>query len=164
MFTGRIKINPPVVMKRYRHYISVALILLLFCSLFLFRGNLIRYASRTMTDGMETTTKNTIENTLTAQYDYTKNKQEFQYTFLEFGADGCHSCQQMESVMKEIKEEYGSRVNVVFVNIRNKENEALVNYFGIVSIPTQVLLDKKGKEFFRHNGYWPADEMAKHFK
>lgn len=156
--------NPRVFMKRYRHYISVILTLLLFCSLFLFRGNLIRYASRTMTDGMETTTKNSMEDALSAQYDYTRNKQEYQYTLLEFGAVGCHSCQQMESVMKEIKEEYDSRVNVVFVNVRHKENESLVNYFGIVTIPTQILLDKKGKEYFRHSGYWSADEIAKHFR
>lgn len=40
-------------MKKYSCYIPAVLILLLFCSLLLFRGSLIRYASRIMTDGME---------------------------------------------------------------------------------------------------------------
>lgn len=151
-------------MKRYRSYIPVVLILLLFCSLFFFRGNLIRYASRNMTARMETTEKSAVENTLSEQYDYTKNKKSYDYTFLEFGSVGCNSCRQMEYVMEEIKQNHSNRVNVVFVNVSRKENKDLVDYFGIVTIPAQVLLDKSGKEYFRHNGYLSADDLSKHFK
>ncbi|MFT0319304.1 thioredoxin family protein [Bacteroides thetaiotaomicron] len=151
-------------MKKYRCYIPVVLILLLFFSLFFFRGNLIRYASRNMTAGMETTEKSTVESTLSEQYDYSKNKKSYDYTFLEFGSIGCHSCRQMEYVMEEIKQKYSNRVNVVFVNVNRKENKDLVDYFGIVTIPAQVLLDKNGKKYFRHNGYLSADDLSKHFK
>lgn len=151
-------------MKKYRCYIPVVLILLLFFSLFFFRGNLIRYASRNMTAGMETTEKSTVESTLSEQYDYSKNKKSYDYTFLEFGSIGCHSCRQMEYVMEEIKQKYSNRVNVVFVNVSRKENKDLVDYFGIVMIPAQVLLDKNGKKYFRHNGYLSADDLSKHFK
>ncbi|CCZ38236.1 putative uncharacterized protein [Bacteroides fragilis CAG:558] len=151
-------------MKKYRCYIPVVLILLLFFSLFFFRGNLIRYASRNMTAGMETTEKSTVESTLSEQYDYSKNKKSYDYTFLEFGSIGCHSCRQMEYVMEEIKQKYSNRVNVVFVNVSRKENKDLVDYFGIVTIPAQVLLDKNGKKYFRHNGYLSADDLSKHFK
>lgn len=151
-------------MKKYRCYIPVVLILLLFCSLLFFRGNLIRYASRNMKAGMETTEKNTVESTLSEQYDYSKNEKSYDYTFLEFGSVGCHSCRQMEYVMEEIKQEYSNRVNVVFVNVSRKENRELVDYFGIVTIPAQVLLDKNGKEYFRHNGYLSADDLSNHFK
>lgn len=70
----------------------------------------------------------------------------------------------MGSVMAEIKQKYSNRVKVVFINVSQKENRELVDYFGIVTIPTQVLLDKKGKEYFRHNGYLSADDLSKHFK
>lgn len=150
--------------EKYRCYIPVVLILLLFFSLFFFRGNLIRYASRNMTAGMETTEKSTVESTLSEQYDYSKNKKSYDYTFLEFGSIGCHSCRQMEYVMEEIKQKYSNRVNVVFVNVNRKENKDLVDYFGIVTIPAQVLLDKNGKKYFRHNGYLSADDLSKHFK
>lgn len=151
-------------MKKYRCYIPVILILLLFCSLFFFRGNLIRYASRNMMAGMETTEKSAVESSLSEQYDYSKNKKGYDYTFLEFGSIGCHSCRQMEYVMEEIKQKHSKRVNVVFVNVSRKENRELVDYFGIVTIPAQVLLDKNGKEYFRHNGYLSADDLSKHFK
>jgi thioredoxin 1 len=36
----------------------------------------------------------------------------------------------------------------------------MMKYFGIALIPTQVLLDKNGEEFFRHAGYFSAVELA----
>jgi thioredoxin 1 len=32
-----------------------------------------------------------------------------------------------------------------------------------VSIPAQVLLDKNGKEFFRHAGYYSSEDLIKEF-
>ncbi len=150
-------------MKKYRGYISVVLILVLFCSLVLFRDILIRYASRNMTDRMEQSEKNAVGDSLSALYDYNTNKKSYEYTFLEFGSVGCHSCRQMEDVMETIKQEYGSRVNVVFVNVSLKKNRDFVDYFGIATIPTQVLLDKNGKEFFRHSGFLSTEDLSKHF-
>lgn len=150
-------------MKKYRGYISVVLILVLFCSLVLFRDILIRYASRNMTDRMEQSEKNAVGDSLSALYDYNTNKKSYEYTFLEFGSVGCHSCRQMEDVMETVKQEYGSRVNVVFVNVSLKKNRDFVDYFGIATIPTQVLLDKNGKEFFRHSGFLSTEDLSKHF-
>lgn len=150
-------------MKKYRGYISVVLILVLFCSLVLFRDTLIRYASRNMTDRMEQSEKNAVGDSLSALYDYNTNKKSYEYTFLEFGSVGCHSCRQMEDVMETIKQEYGSRVNVVFINVSLKKNRDFVDYFGIATIPTQVLLDKNGKEFFRHSGFLSTEDLSKHF-
>lgn len=150
-------------MNRYKVYIPVVLILVLFCSLFVFRDHLIRYASRNMTERMERSEKDAVEHFLSAQYDYDRNGKEYAYTFLEFGSVGCHSCRQMEDVMAAVRREYGDRVNVVFVDVREKGNRELVDYFGIATIPAQVLLDKGGREFFRHSGYLSADDLAKHF-
>jgi len=36
-----------------------------------------------------------------------------------------------------------------------------MKYYGIAVIPTQVLLDKEGKEFFRHSGYLPTSDIQK---
>ena len=69
--------------------------------------------------------------------------------------------------MDEIKREYRNRVKVVFVKgecLSQKDNKELVDYFGIVTIPTQVLLNKEGKEYFRHNGYLSAEELSKYFR
>lgn len=150
-------------MNKYRGYIPVVLILMMFCFLILFRDTLIRYASRNMTDRMEQSEKNVVEDSLSARYDYSANKKGYEYTFLEFGSVGCHACRRMEDVMEAIRQEYGGRVNVAFVNVSQKENRNLVDYFGIATIPTQVLLDKNGREFFRHSGFLSAEDLAKHF-
>jgi thioredoxin 1 len=65
----------------------------------------------------------------------------------------------MESVLDEIKAKYPEKVNVVFLNILKPENQLLMKYCGIAVIPTQVLLDKDGKEFFRHSGFYFAEEL-----
>jgi thioredoxin 1 len=91
-------------------------------------------------------------------FNYTKNKQGYQVTFLEFGAN-CLACKRMESVMEEIRTKYPQTVNVVFLNILKPESQILMKYYGIASIPTQVLLNKDGKEFFRHTGYYSAEEI-----
>ena len=135
----------------------------MFCFALWFWDILIRYASRNMTDRMEQSEKNAVGDSLSALYDYNTNKKSYEYTFLEFGSVGCHSCRQMEDVMETIKQEYGSRVNVVFINVSLKKNRDFVDYFGIATIPTQVLLDKNGKEFFRHSGFLSTEDLSKHF-
>lgn len=96
-------------------------------------------------------------------YNYTKNGLSYQITFLEFGAKGCSACKRMETVMSEIQVKYPSRVNVVFINIMIPENQRLMKYFGIAAIPAQVLLNREGKEYFRHTGYFSVEELAPAF-
>jgi len=94
-------------------------------------------------------------------YNYTKNGGAYEVTFLEFGSTGCPACKRMESVMDEVRQKYPEKVNVVFLNILKPENQLLMKYYGIAVIPTQVLLDKEGKEFFRHSGYLPTSDIQK---
>ena len=93
-----------------------------------------------------------------SNFDYTKNGKGYQVTFLEFGAN-CPACKRMESVMGEIRTKYPQTVYVIFLNIVKPENQILMKYFGIAAIPTQVLLDKEGNEYFRHTGYYSAEEL-----
>lgn len=96
-------------------------------------------------------------------YNYTKNVGVYEITFLEFGSTGCAACKRMESVMEEIRNKYPNQVNVVFLNILKPESQLLMKYYGIAVIPTQVLLDKGGKEFFRHSGYIDTGDLEKEF-
>lgn len=95
-------------------------------------------------------------------YNYSNQNTAYKLTFLEFGATTCRECKKMEEVMKEVKEKYNT-VNVVFYNVRNKENKSLVEYFKIEMIPVQVLLDKNGKECFMHLGYYSLDSLIIEF-
>ena len=49
------------------------------------------------------------------------------------------------------------------MNLMEPESKRFFEYYGVATIPTQVLLDKKGKEFFRHTGFYSADELSTHF-
>jgi thioredoxin 1 len=96
-------------------------------------------------------------------YNYSKNGAEFEITFLEFGATGCSACKRMESVLEEVRSKYPNRVNVVFMNIMKPESQILMKYYGIAVIPTQILLDGEGKEFFRNSGFISTGDLEKEF-
>ena len=95
-------------------------------------------------------------------YNYSKNGLNYKITFLEFGATGCAACKRMEGVMEEINAKYAN-VHVVFLNVIKPENQNLMKLYGIVSIPTQVLLDREGNEFFRHTGFIASEELEQKF-
>ena len=66
--------------------------------------------------------------------------------------------------MKSIEEKYGDQVKVVFHDVWTKEGEPFGAQFGISAIPTQVFLDASGKEFFRHEGFFPEEELIEVLK
>ena len=80
-------------------------------------------------------------------------------TFVELGSDTCIPCKMMKPVMADVQKEYGSKIKVVFHNI-NKDR-AKATEFKIRVIPTQVFLDFNGKEFYRHEGFFPKAELMK---
>jgi thioredoxin 1 len=94
-------------------------------------------------------------------YNYSENNQDYEITFLEFGAKGCSACKRMESVMEEISTKYPKKINVVFLNVLKPESQNLMKLYGIAAIPTQVLLNRNGKEFFRHTGYISSADLEK---
>jgi len=84
-----------------------------------------------------------------------------QITFLEFGSTTCVPCKMMEGVLEEVRIIYGDSVEVTFHNVN--ENRELSKEWGIKLIPTQIFLDAEGKEFHRHQGYYPTEEIVKVF-
>lgn len=85
-------------------------------------------------------------------------------TFVELGSVNCIPCKQMQPVMKAIEEKYGEQVKVVFYDVWTKEQKQHAQQYKIKLIPTQVFLDENGKEFFRHEGFYPEAEIDKLLK
>ncbi len=98
-------------------------------------------------------------NKSTSQSD-TKNEKPF-VTFVELGSVKCVPCRQMQPVMKAIEQKYGQQVKVVFYDVWKSDQSEYAEKYGIQVIPTQVFLDQKGKEFFRHEGFYPEAEIDK---
>jgi thioredoxin 1 len=85
-------------------------------------------------------------------------------TFVELGSVKCIPCRQMQPVMKSVEEKYGKQVSVVFYDVWKSDQREYAEKYGIKVIPTQVFLDKDGKEFFRHEGFFPEAEIDKLFE
>ena len=83
-------------------------------------------------------------------------------TFIELGADKCIPCKAMQPIMKEIAAQYKGKVQVVFYDVWKDPEPA--RKYGIQLIPTQVFIDKNGKEVFRHVGFFPKDELVAFLK
>ncbi len=86
-------------------------------------------------------------------------KVEGKVTFVELGSVTCIPCKQMKKVMEEIEKEYKDRVDIIFYDINSDKDADKADKYGIKLIPTQVFLDKNGKEYFRHEGYYPTAKV-----
>ncbi len=89
-----------------------------------------------------------------------ETSQEQTVTFIELGSVKCIPCKKMQPIMKEIEEEYDD-VKVIFYDVWTKEGKPYAQQYGIKLIPTQVFLDKDGKEYFRNEGFFPKDKLIK---
>lgn len=93
-----------------------------------------------------------------------EKKSDIKVTFVELGSVRCIPCKKMQPVMKAIEKEYGDQVKVVFHDVWTSEGKPYARKYKIKLIPTQVFLDKDGKEYFRHLGYFPKEEVVKVLK
>jgi thioredoxin 1 len=82
-------------------------------------------------------------------------------TFVELGSVKCIPCRRMQPVMRAIEEKYGVQVKVIFHDVWKDDQRIYAEQFGVKIIPTQVFLDKDGREFFRHEGFFPESEIDK---
>ncbi len=90
------------------------------------------------------------------------NFSQHKVTFIELGADKCIPCKAMQPVMREIAKEYNGIIQVVFYDVWKTPDYA--KKYGIKVIPTQVFIDKDGKEIFRHIGFFAQEDIVKALK
>ena len=85
-------------------------------------------------------------------------------TFIELGSVRCIPCKKMEPVLEHIRQKYPKDVKVVFHDVWTQEGKPYAAKYNVRSIPTQVFLDKDGKEYFRHVGFFPETDLIKILK
>jgi thioredoxin 1 len=88
----------------------------------------------------------------------------YKVTLIELGSVRCIPCREMQPVIKSIQKKYGSEVRVVIHDVLSEEGQSYGVKYGIKAIPTQVFLDSKGKEFYRHVGFFSEEELESVFK
>ena len=89
---------------------------------------------------------------------------ETKVTFVELGSVRCIPCKRMQPIMREIEEEYGGQVRVLFYDVWTAEGRPYAKQYQIRLIPTQVFLDQNGQEYFRHEGFFPKAELVEVLK
>lgn len=85
-------------------------------------------------------------------------------TFVELGSVNCIPCKAMKKVMDSLEVKYPQDLRIVFHDVWTEAGKPAAREYGIRSIPTQVFLDAKGVEYFRHEGYFPMAELEKILK
>lgn len=106
--------------------------------------------------------ENAIQKNISKQEQKTvSDKKDIKVTFVELGSVNCIPCKMMQPVMADIEKEYGTQVKVIFYDVWTKEGQPYSEKYKILVIPTQVFLDKDGKEFFRHQGFFPKEDIIK---
>jgi thiol-disulfide isomerase/thioredoxin len=83
-------------------------------------------------------------------------------TMVEFGAAGCVPCDMMQPILDKLRKDYPQKLNVVFIHVG--EEQILAARYGIRSIPVQVFYDAKGKEVFRHVGFYAEKDVLEQLK
>jgi thioredoxin 1 len=81
-------------------------------------------------------------------------------TFIELGSVNCIPCKQMQPVMKSIEQKYGSQVKVVFYDVWTEAGKPYAEKYGVNTIPAQIFLSSNGKEYFRHVGFFPEEDVV----
>lgn len=99
-----------------------------------------------------------------ANIDKLTQKEHKNITFIELGSKNCIPCKMMQKVMADIEKEYGDQVEIKFYDVWTEDGKPFGEKYGISAIPTQVLLDKTGKEFYRHVGFISKYDLVEVFK
>lgn len=103
-----------------------------------------------------------VQNSFTQSYNkLVKTYSSPKVTFIELGSVNCIPCKMMQPVMKNIEKKYTGQVKVIFYDVWTQEQRVYADKYKIRIIPTQVFLDENGKEFHRHEGFYPEAEINK---
>lgn len=81
---------------------------------------------------------------------------------VDLGADKCIPCKKMAPILDELKKEYAGKFDVVFIDVWKSRDEA--KKYDINLIPTQIFFNAEGKELFRHEGFFPKEDILAKWK
>jgi thioredoxin len=76
---------------------------------------------------------------------------------VEFGADWCQPCKQLEPVLHQLGEQWNGRIRMVQVNVDDSLN--LTQTYGVMSVPT-VILFVQGQPMERLTGFKPKAQLV----
>ncbi|MCE5313044.1 MAG: thioredoxin family protein [Nitrospiraceae bacterium] len=77
---------------------------------------------------------------------------------IQIGNDTCGPCVEMKKILSRVVEDYQGKVKVLYIDtIRDPQ---LAKQYAVQKVPVQIFIDKNGKGFGRHEGYYSYEEIA----
>ncbi len=92
---------------------------------------------------------------------FSETTKKHSLVFVDFWAAWCGPCRMMIPMIDELAREYAGKV--VFVKLNVDENQETASNFGIMSIPTFVIM-KDGSEAARLVGAMPKEKLKEELK
>ena len=81
---------------------------------------------------------------------------------VDLGAHKCIPCKRMAPILEELRRDYAGAVEVRFIDVWQEPQAG--KPYGIRVIPTQIFFDARGRERFRHEGFFGREEIERIFK
>lgn len=81
---------------------------------------------------------------------------------VDLGATKCMQCKMMAPVLEDLKTTYAGQMQVDFIDVWDHPEAG--EQYGIRMIPTQILYDAQGVELFRHEGFFPKEDILAKWK
>jgi thioredoxin 1 len=81
---------------------------------------------------------------------------------VDLGADKCIPCKMMAPVLADLKTNYVGQLEVEFIDVW--KNPDAGKPYKVNLIPTQIFYDAKGKELFRHEGFFAKKDILAKWK
>jgi thioredoxin 1 len=75
---------------------------------------------------------------------------------LDFNAEWCHPCKQLDPIVEELAQEWGDKVKVVALDIDSNVDTTMK--MGVMSVPTLILFIN-GEPIERITGYVPKSKL-----
>ena len=76
---------------------------------------------------------------------------------LELGSAQCIPCKMMTPILDEMAKTFAGQLAVDFIDVHQQESGG--KQYGLRVIPTQIFFDARGNELFRHEGFFPREEI-----
>ncbi len=127
--------------------------------LFVFKNSLIDFTSAGLQHQISPVSKKLFADSVDQLYNYSRTNRRYRYTLLEFSGAGCINCRKMEKELAALKLEHRSQIHVVSYQMTHPGGLQWGKYFGVVMIPTQIILDRTGREIFRNTGFISKEDL-----
>lgn len=90
--------------------------------------------------------------------DFSKVPAKGVVTMVDLGAKKCIPCKMMAPILAKLEKAYKGKAAIVFIDVW--ENKEQAPRFKVRAIPTQIFFNEKGKEVFRHVGFFDEKSIV----